>query len=141
MDFSHLLPKLQIFSSLLGIPMEPETFALLVAILLFLISLLVNLLQRRYSKTRLNRMLTKEESIFNFLVDTNKSLANLEWTCTIELQGESSPQEVGKAIHVTRKNIESTIADMGKHLRSFRKYRRKEKAQEKQKKHPPTHIP
>jgi hypothetical protein len=136
MDFSPLIPKLQIFSSFMGIPMEPETFALLVAILLFLISLLVNLLQRRFSKTRLDRMLTKEESIFSFLVDTNKCLANLEWTCTIELQGESSPQEVGKAIHVTRKNIESTIADMGKHLRSFRKYRKKEKAQEKQKKPP-----
>jgi len=130
------MPKLQIFSSFMGIPMEPETIALLVAILLFLISLLVNLLQRRYSKTRLNRMLTKEESIFNFLVDINKYLANLEWTCTIELQGESSPQEVGKAIHVARKNIESTIADMGKHLRSFRKYRKKEKAQEEQKKRP-----
>ncbi len=131
MDFSPLLPNLRIFSSFMGTPMEPETLAILVATLLFLISLLGNLLQRRYSKTRLNRMLTKEEAIFNFLVETNKSLANLEWTCTIELQGESSPQEVGKAIHVARKNIESNIAELGKHLRSFRIYRKKEKAQEK----------
>jgi hypothetical protein len=79
-------------------------------------------------------MLTKEESIFGFLMDTNKCLANLEWTCTVELQGESSPQEVGKAIHVERKKIESNIADLGKHLRSFPKFRKKEKAQEKQKK-------
>jgi len=34
---------------------------------LFLVSLLVNLLQRRYAKARLGRMLKKEESIVNFL--------------------------------------------------------------------------
>jgi hypothetical protein len=136
MNFSNLTPKLQIFSSFMDTPMESERFALLVAILFLLISLLVNLLQRRYSKTRLDRMLTKEESIFSFLRDANKSLANLEWTCTVELQGESSPQEVGKSIHVERKKIESNIADLEKHLRSFRKYRKKEKAQEKEKKGP-----
>jgi hypothetical protein len=78
---------------------EPETFALLVAILFFLISFLVNLFQRRYSKTRFNRMLTKEESILNFLAGMNKILVDLEWNCSIELQGATSPQEVGKAIH------------------------------------------
>lgn len=115
-------------------PMEPKTFVLLVAILFFLISLLLNLLQRRYSKSRLNRMLTKDESIRNFLVEINKYMANLEWTCTIELKGESSPQEIGKAIHGARKKIESTLADLGQHLRSFRQYRKKEKAREKRKK-------
>lgn len=115
-------------------PTEPKTLALLVAILSFLISLLVNLLQRRYSKARLNRMLTKDESVRNFLVEINKYMANLEWTCTVELKGESSPQEIGKAIHGARKKIESTLADLGQHLHSFRQYRKKEKAQGKQKK-------
>jgi hypothetical protein len=94
----------------------------------------VNLLQRRYSKTRLDRMLTKEESVLNFLGETHNYLGKLEHACTFELHGASSPQEVGKAIHVTRNKIESTMADMVEHLRSFRQYRRKEKAQEKQKK-------
>jgi len=116
------------------IPMEPKTFGLLVAILFFLVSLLVNLLQRRYSKTRLDRMLTKEESVLHFLGEINNYLGKLEHACTFELHGASSPQEVGKAIHVTRNKIESTMAGMVEHLRSFRQYRRKEKAQEKQKK-------
>jgi hypothetical protein len=116
------------------IPMEPKTFGLLVAILFFLVSLLVNLLQRDYSKTRLDRMLRKEESVLNFLVETHNYLGKLEHACTFELHGTSSPQEVGKAIHVARSKIESTMADMMEHLRSFRQYRRKEKAKEKQKK-------
>ena len=115
------------------IPMEPKTFGLLVAILFFLISLLVNLLQRRYSKTRLDRLLTKEESVLHFLGEINNYLGKLEHACNFELHGASSPQEVGKAIHVTRNKIESTMANMVEHLRSFRQYRRKEKAQEKQK--------
>ena len=118
----------------MDIPMEPKIFGLLIAILFFLISFLVNLLQRRYSKTRLDRMLTKEESLVNFLVGIDKYLGKLEHTCTLELHGASSPKEVGKAIYVVRDKIESTIADMEEHLRSFRQYRRKLKAQEKQKK-------
>ena len=114
--------------------MEPKTLALLVAILFFLISLLVNLLQRRFSKGRFNRMLTMEESVVNFLVGIDKNLGEVEWNCTTEMQGASSPQEMGKAIHGARKKIESTIADMGKHLRSFRQYRKREKARENQKK-------
>jgi hypothetical protein len=113
---------------------EPKTFVLLVAILLFLISFLVNLLQRRYAKARLDRMLTKEESILNFLAGMNKNLVDLEWNCSIELHGATSPQEVGKAIHGARNKIESTVTDMEKHLHSFRQYRRKVKAREKQKK-------
>jgi uncharacterized membrane protein YukC len=113
------------------IPMEPKKFALLVATLFFLISFLVNLLQRRYSKARLNRMLTKDESMINSLASLHKYLGKLEHTCTLELYGESSPQEVGKAIHVARDEIQSTIADVQEHLRSFRQYRRKEKEREK----------
>ena len=118
----------------MDIPMEPKIFGLLIAILFFLISFLVNLLQHRYSKTRLDRMLTKEESLVNFLVGIDKYLGKLEHTCTLELHGASSPKEVGKAIYVVRDKIESTIADMEEHLRSFRQYRRKLKAQEKQRK-------
>jgi hypothetical protein len=58
----------------------------------------------------------------------------LERDCTLELDGASSPKEVGKAIHVARNEIQSTTADLEKHLRSFREYRRKEKAREKQRK-------
>ena len=118
----------------MDLPMEPKTFGLLVAILFFLISLLVNLLQRRYSKTRFYRMLTKDESVVDFLEGLHKYLGKLEHTCTLELHGASSPQEVAKAIHVARNKIEASIAEMEEHLRSFRQYRRKEKAQEKQKK-------
>ena len=114
--------------------MEPKTFGLLVAILFFLVSLLVNLLQRRYAKTRLGRMLRKEEAIVNFLEGIHKNLGKLEVTCTLEVQGASSPQELGKTIHVVRNEIQSTIANMEEHLRSFRLYRRKEKAREKQRK-------
>jgi hypothetical protein len=116
------------------IPMEPKTFGLLVATLFFLISLLVNLFQRRYSKTRLDRMLTKEESVVNSLARIEKYLGKLEQTCTLELHGASSPQELGKAIYVARNKMQSTIADMEEHLRSFRQYRRKQKAQEKERK-------
>ena len=116
------------------IPMEPERFGLLVAILFFLISFLVNLLQRRYSRIRLNRMLTKEESVMNSLVGIDKYLGKLEHACTLELHGASSPQEMAKAIYAARNKVGATIADMEEYLRSFRQYRRKEKAREKERK-------
>jgi hypothetical protein len=115
----------------MDIPMEPKMLGLLVAILFFLISLLVNLLQRRYSKARFDRMLTKEESVVDFLAHMHKYLGKLEHTCSIELYGASSPQEVGKALHLARNEIRSTHADLEEHLRSFRQYRRKVKAREK----------
>jgi hypothetical protein len=118
----------------MDIPMEPKKLGLLVAILFFLVSLLVNLLQRRYGKTRLGRMLRKEESIVNFLEGIHKNLGKIEVTCTLEVQGASSPQEVGKTIHVVRNEIQSTIANMQEHLGSFRQHRRKEKAQGKKRK-------
>ena len=116
----------------MDIPMEPKRLGLLVAVLFFLISLLVNLLQRRYAKTRLGRMLRKEESIVNFLEGIHKNLGKIEVTCTLEVQGASSPQEVGKTIHVVRNEIQSTIANMQEHLGSFRQHRRKEKLKDKQ---------
>ncbi len=116
----------------MDIPMEPERLGLLVAILFFLISLLVNLLQRRFAKSRLGRMLMKEESVVNFLDGIHKNLGKIEVNCTLEVQGVSSPQEVGKAIHVVRNEIQSTIANMQEHLNSFRQHRRKGKVKEKQ---------
>ena len=110
--------------------MEPKIFGLLIAILFFLISLLLNLLQRRYSKNRLDRMLMKEESVLNFLAAIDKYLGKLERNCILELHGASSPQEVGKGIHVCRNKIESTIAAIDEHLCSFRQYRRKRKRQD-----------
>ena len=118
----------------MDIPMEPKTFGLLVAILFFLISFLVNLLQRRYSRTRADRMLTKGESVVNFLGGMHKYLGKLEHTCTFELYGASSPQEMGKAIHLARNEIQSTMADLEEHLHSFPQYRRKERAREKRRK-------
>ena len=116
------------------IPMELKKFGLLVAILFFLISLLINLLQRRYSRQRFDRMLTKDATVINFLASMDKYLGKLEHSCTLELYGKSSPQEVGKAIRVARDEIQSTLDDIQEHLRSFRQYRRKEKAREKLKK-------
>jgi hypothetical protein len=118
----------------MDIPMETKTFGLLIATLFFLVSLLINLLQRRYGKARLARMLRKEEAIVNFLEGIHKNLGKLEVTCTLEVQGASSPQEVGKTIHVVRNEIQSTIANMQEHLLSFRLYRRKEKSLEKRRK-------
>ena len=134
MNFLHLIPGLQSFRSFLENLTEPKTLVLLVAILLFLISLLANLLQRRFSRARFDRMLTKEVSVTNFLAGLNKNLVDLEWNCSVELKGATSPQELGKSIHGVRNKIESTITDMEKYLHSFRQYRRKVKAREKEKK-------
>jgi hypothetical protein len=118
------------------IPMEPKKFGLLITILFFLISFLINLLQRRYSKTRLDRIFRKDESVVNFLEEINNNLGKLEVNCTFEVHGASSPQEVGKEIHVVRGKIQSTVDNLEEHLSSFRQYRRKEKTQVKKKKRP-----
>jgi hypothetical protein len=137
MDISSLMQRLQPFIPSVDLGMELKTFILLVAILFFLISLLVNLLLRRYSKARFYGMLTQEECIIDFLEGMNRNLGDLEFKCSIELNGATSPQEVGKVVSAARNRIESTLADMRKHLRSFRQYRRKEKAQKKLKKSTP----
>jgi hypothetical protein len=134
MDISNFMQRIQSFAPSVDFGMEPKTLALLVTILFFLISLLVNLLQRRHSKARFERMLKKEECVVSFLEGINKYLNDLEWTCTIEMDGASSPKEVGKAINAARNKIELTLADLRTHLQSFRQHRRKEKAQKKNKK-------
>ncbi len=118
----------------MDIPMESKALGLLVVILFFLVSLLVNLLQRRYAKARLTRMLRKEEAIVNYLGLIDKNLGKLEVTCTLEVQGATSPQEMGKTIHLVRSEVQSTIANVEEHLRSFRQYRRKKNKRQKQKK-------
>ena len=120
----------------IAFPMEPKTLGLLVAILFFLISFLFNLLQRRYSRVRLHRMLEKDESVVNFLGVIDEYLSKLEFNCTFDVHGESSPQEVGKAIYVARNKIQSTIAAMEEHLRSFHHRQRREKRQQNQGKRP-----
>lgn len=112
------------------IPMEPKIFGLLISTLFFLVSLLINLLQRRYGKTRLGRMLRKEEAIVNYLGLIDKNLGKLEVTCTLEMQG-SSPQEIGKTIHLVRNEVRSIIGNVEEHLQSFAQYRRKQKARQK----------
>jgi len=116
----------------MDIPMEPKTFGLLVAILFFLVSLLVNLVQRRYAKNRFGRALRKEESVVKLLGAIDRNLGKLEVSCTLDVQRVSSPQEVGKKIHVVRNEIQSAMVNMEEHLRSFRQYRRKEKKRGKQ---------
>ncbi len=73
----------------------------------------------------------KDESVLNLLGVIDEYLGKLEFTCTFEVSGRSSPQEVGKAIHVVRNKIESTIANIGEHLYSFRRYRGKRDVQGK----------
>jgi hypothetical protein len=140
MDFSNITQKIlswaQKILSLVpsvDLGMEAKTFFLLVALLLFLISLLINLLQRRSSKARFDRMLKQEESVVSFLEAINKYLNDLEWTCSIEMHGASSPQEMAKAIGAIRNKVEVALADLRVHLQSFRQYRKKEKDQKKDK--------
>jgi sensor histidine kinase YesM len=118
----------------MDILMDLKAHSLQVAILFLLISLLVNLLQRRYSRARLSRVFGQEESIIDFLAGMHKYLGKVERDCTLELHGATSPKEIGKAIHTARNEIQSTMAEMETHLHSFRQYRQKIKAQEKQKK-------
>ena len=118
----------------MDILMELKRFGLQIAILFFLVSFLVNLLQRRYARTRLERSLGREESTIEFLGRMHKYLGKVERDCTLELHGTSSPQEIGKAIHVARNEIQSAMSDREADLRSFRQYRRQLKAQEKHRK-------
>jgi len=52
------------------------------------------------------------------------------------LQGATSPQEIGKVIAAARSRMEAALADLRKHLRFFRQYRKTEKELAKQKKRP-----
>ena len=123
-----------LWAKLTDIPIDPKTLGILVALLFLLISFLINLLQRRHSRTRLDRLLENDKSIRNFLGVIDEYLGKLERSCAFELREARSPQEVGKAIYVARDKIQSTIAAMEEHLRSHGHGRRKEKRQESQRK-------
>ena len=114
---------------------DPRTTVLLVAIVLFLIALLVNLVQRRHARDRVDRLLRNEDNALNFLAGLHTSLGKLESACTLEMEGKSSPPQIAKSIRVARNQIQSTMADLVKNLRSFPEYRRKEKTRERQRKH------
>lgn len=112
--------------------MDPKTLGILLAVLFLLISFLFNLLQRRRSRARLDRLLENDRSFLNFLGVIDEYLGKLERSCAFELRGGKSPQEVGKGIYVARGRIKSTIAAMEEHLRFYGHERRKEKRQKSQ---------
>jgi hypothetical protein len=117
----------------MDIPMEAKTFALLVATLFFLISLLINLLQHHYYRRRTDRFLNKEESLFHSLTGLHNSLGKLETACALEMELTTSLKDIGKTIHIARTQLSSSIEDIQGNLRSFREYRAREKAREKHK--------
>ena len=112
--------------------MEPKIL-LRVAILFFLISLLINLIQHHYYRRRSDRFLNKQESLFHSLTGFNNSLGKLETACALEMELTTSLKDIGKAIHIARAQLSSSIADIEGSLRSFREYRVREKAREKHK--------
>jgi hypothetical protein len=109
------------------IPMEPKTLGLLVAILCFLVSLLINLIQHHYYRRRANHFLSKQESLFHSLTGLHSSMGKLETACALEMELTMSLKDMGKAIHVARAQLSSSIADIEANLRSFREYRAREK--------------
>jgi len=113
--------------------MDPKIIALLVAILFFLISLLINLIQHHYYRRRTDRFLNKEESLYHSLTGVNNSLGKLEAACALEMELATSLKDMGKAIHIARTQLSSSIADIEGNLRSFREYRAREKARAKHK--------
>jgi hypothetical protein len=117
----------------MDIPMEAKTFALLVATLFFLISLLINLLQHHYYRRRTDRFLNKEESLFHSLTGLHNSLGKLETACALEMELTTSIKDIGKTIHIARTQLSSSIEDIQGNLRSFREYRAREKARERHK--------
>jgi CHASE3 domain sensor protein len=116
-------------------PMEPKIFAILVAILFFLISLLISLIQRRRYRRQTDRLLGSEETTLNILNGLDTSLGKLESACTLEMDSAGSPKDIGRSVHAVRNQIKSSMTDIENNLRSFRAYRRKERAREKHRKH------
>lgn len=113
------------------IPMELKTFGLLVAMLFFLISLLINLVQHHYYRRRADRFLNKEESLYHSLNGLHDSLGKLETACALEMELTTSLKDIGKTIHIARAQLKSSIEDIECNLRSFREYRMREKTRAK----------
>ena len=114
--------------------MEPKTLAILVATLFFLVSLLINLIQRRRHRSQTERLIKSEEGTVKFLNGLDALLGKVESACTFELEMAHSPQELGKSIRGVRNQIKSSISDVEKNLQSFKMYRQREKARQKHKK-------
>ena len=112
--------------------MEPKIL-FRVAILFFLISLLINLIQHHYYRRRADRFLNKEESLYHSLNGLHNSLGKLETACALEMELTTSLKDIGKAIHIARAQLSSSIADIEGNLCSFREYRVREKARAKHK--------
>ncbi len=115
--------------------MDSKTLGVLVVALFFFVSLLLNLVQRRYHKKRIDRLLKTGESQLNFLNGLHASLGKLESACTFEMDVAQSPQDIGRSIHVARNQIKSSMGDLETGLRAIREYRRKEKARRRHMKH------
>jgi len=98
--------------------MEPKVRLFLVPFLFFLISVLINLIQHHYYRRRADR--------FN-------SLGKLETACALEMEMATSLKDMGKALHIARAQLSSSIEDIEGSLRSFREFRVREKAREKHK--------
>jgi hypothetical protein len=116
---------------IMDIPMESKTFALLVAILFFLLSLLINFIQHHYYRRKADRFLSKQESLLHSLTGVSNSLGKLEAACALEMELSTSLKDIGKTIHIARNHLSSSIADIEASLRSSRAYRVREKTQEK----------
>jgi hypothetical protein len=57
----------------------------------------------------------------------------LETACALEMELTTSLKDMGKAIHIARNQLSSSISDIEGNLRSFREYRMKEKLRQKHK--------
>ena len=113
--------------------MEPKIRLFLVPFLFFLISVLINLIQHHYYRRRADHFLNKQESLFRSLTGLHNSLGKLETACALEMEMTTSLKDMGKAIHIARAHLSSSIADIEGNLHSFREYRVREKAREKHK--------
>jgi hypothetical protein len=115
------------------IPMEPKILGLLIAVLFFLISLLINLIQHHYYRRKADRFFTKQESLLHSLTGLHNSLGKLETACALEMELTTSIKDLGKAIHIARAQLSSSIEDIQGTLRSSREFRVREKMRAKHK--------
>jgi hypothetical protein len=99
----------------------------MLALLFFLASLLINLMQYHYYKRRTDRIIQKEESILHTLFRLNKFIKKQETICKYEMEMETSLKDMGSALKTARNMVGLSINDLRLNLRSFREYRAREK--------------
>lgn len=117
----------------MDLPTDLKIFGLLIATLFFLISLLINLIQHHYYRRKADRFFTKQESLLHSLTGLHNSLGKLETACALEMELTTSIKDLGKAIHIARTQLNSSIEDIQGNLRSSREYRVREKMRAKHK--------